>query len=587
MNWLKKLFTISKYNLTISETEIQNWIEKKDIIKLANAVSNKNYKIRTSAAEALIKFHDKQAVSILIKTIPNRDFNISKKAVEILGYIGDNRAVDPLIQAFKSQHLRVRREIVIALGNICDKRGIKLLIKALNDPDEEIRDNAAFALAMLGDLHAFEPLCLFVIDAYDSKKVEAMDALMNLNDKRAIIPITIALTAENKYEYQEAYKVRKKAAEVLAHFGIEYWLSIFKGDDEDFIRFAESKDNFALELLFNTIEGDHKNNKIGIINVLENLGIKFWEALQSINKNDLRRFGESNNYAAIRIFTKLLGSGKGETRLQAAKILGGMGEELWVSVIKGKYEDFDNLAKTKNMLAYEPLLYTLNNSDWFMRCQAADALGKLGDKRAVEPLIEALSDYDDRVKDNAASSLEELGDKRAIEHLYKVVSYHCHTNLTVARALIGLGESLKVIPKLVPLIKDWENGAYALSALVKNFNWKPRTISENVYMNIASKNGNNLREIWDDVKKVLLIDVKSNNYETIQYALFSFISIGIQEIIPILINTLNNYGTKTTAEAYLNCGNIELSNAAKSWAKINGYTITYTGGISPVTWGGW
>ena len=92
--------------------------------------------------------------------------------------------------------------------------------------------------------------------------------------------------------------------------------------------------------------------------------------------------------------------------------------------------------------------------------------------------------------------------------------------------------------------------------------------------------------MWEDTKRVLLNDVTSDNYNIIENALYTFISIGRQEIIPELINILNTKGTITTAEAYLNCGNEELFDAAVSWAHKHGYTIDYSVGSSAVRWGG-
>ncbi|MBE3115556.1 MAG: hypothetical protein IMZ59_08590 [Actinobacteria bacterium] len=42
---------------------------------------------------------------------------------------------------------------------------------------------------------------------------------------------------------------------------------------------------------------------------------------------------------------------------------------------------------------------------------------------------------------------------------------------------------------------------------------------------------------------------------------------------PILIKALNKHGNKSIGEAFLNCGNIKLEEAARSWAFFNGFTI--------------
>jgi len=76
-------------------------------------------------------------------------------------------------------------------------------------------------------------------------------------------------------------------------------------------------------------------------------------------------------------------------------------------------------------------------------------------------------------------------------------------------------------------------------------------------------------------------------YEAIENALYAFIDIGRAEIIPELVGTLNSAGDKTMAEAYLNCGNTELSNAAGAWATRHGYQILPGLVSAPVGWGSW
>jgi hypothetical protein len=93
--------------------------------------------------------------------------------------------------------------------------------------------------------------------------------------------------------------------------------------------------------------------------------------------------------------------------------------------------------------------------------------------------------------------------------------------------------------------------------------------------------------MWEQTKSVLLEDVISSEYRAIENALYAFIAMGKQEIIPTLINTLNSTGNKTMSEAYLNCGNKELDSAAREWVKKHGYSIISGAGASPVGWGSW
>jgi HEAT repeat protein len=59
----------------------------------------------------------------------------------------------------------------------------------------------------------------------------------------------------------------------------------------------------------------------------------------------------------------------------------------------------------------------LKDNDWWVRRDAAEALGEIGDARTVEPLIAVLKDKDRDVRWHAASALGEIGDARAVDPL--------------------------------------------------------------------------------------------------------------------------------------------------------------------------
>ena len=104
---------------------------------------------------------------------------------------------------------------------------------------------------------------------------------------------------------------------------------------------------------------------------------------------------------------------------------------------------------------------------------------------------------------------------------------------------------------------------------------------------ILHRNGKELKKNWKLTKEVLLKDIRGGNYGVIVNAVYAFIGIGREEMIPVLIRILNTEGDKTMAEAFLNCGHSELNAAAREWAVRHGYTISPGSGAHPVSWGGW
>lgn len=102
---------------------------------------------------------------------------------------------------------------------------------------------------------------------------------------------------------------------------------------------------------------------------------------------------------------------------------------------------------------------------------------------------------------------------------------------------------------------------------------------------VALRDKENLESHWQITKKVLLKDVGKINFKLISNAVYAFIGIGKDEIIPLLQKKLSSEGTATMAKVFLNSGHEDLENAGESWAKSNGYTIRSRLGSPSLMWG--
>jgi len=69
--------------------------------------------------------------------------------------------------------------------------------------------------------------------------------------------------------------------------------------------------------------------------------------------------------------------------------------------------------------------------------------------------------------------------------------------------------------------------------------------------------------MWADTKRTLLPDLYSGKDTVVQNAVYTFIALGKEEVIPELIDTLRRQGNKNMAETYLHCGDTRLSDAAR------------------------
>lgn len=90
------------------------------------------------------------------------------------------------------------------------------------------------------------------------------------------------------------------------------------------------------------------------------------------------------------------------------------------------------------------------DSEYFLRKEAAEALGDFGDPEAVKPLIAALGDAEDAVCWAAAEALGKLGDRRAVEPLIAALANGSETlQIEVARALGHLGDERAIEPLVI------------------------------------------------------------------------------------------------------------------------------------------
>lgn len=111
----------------------------------------------------------------------------------------------------------------------------------------------------------------------------------------------------------------------------------------------------------------------------------------------------------------------------------------WDSLLSGteyekvKAEKTENNHREVGEKSIEELIDALNNSDAFVRMDAAFALGQRRDKRAVEYLISMLKDEHSYVRRDAALALGEIKDERAVKPL--INAYKANFEAPVAKAI--------------------------------------------------------------------------------------------------------------------------------------------------------
>ncbi len=116
---------------------------------LIDRLSDPNWQVRRSAAEALGTAGDKKAVTPLIDLLGNRDGDWSVRAAAAwsLGQLGDARAVEPLAAVLNDMNAHVRYAAVGSLGQIGTPETAEPLANAARrDSDAAVRFSAIEAL---------------------------------------------------------------------------------------------------------------------------------------------------------------------------------------------------------------------------------------------------------------------------------------------------------------------------------------------------------------------------------------------------------------------------------------------------------
>jgi hypothetical protein len=180
--------------------------------------------------------------------------------------------------------------------------------------------------------------------------------------------------------------------------------------------------------------------------------------------------------------------------------------------------------------AVEPLIAVLNDEDPSVRAGAVTALMQIRNIRAVEPLIAILNDEDPAVRVQVVAALGWLEDKRAVQPLIARLDDNDQAvRVGVAQALVRMGDERAVEP--------------------------------------------------------LMNAITNRDLQVIASESAFFIKRGKAGDEPVFIEALFAHGSQETANNFLNCGNIELENAAREWAKLHGYTISKSSSQDSVNWG--
>jgi hypothetical protein len=215
------------------------------------------------------------------------------------------------------------------------------------------------------------------------------------------------------------------------------------------------------------------------------------------------------------------------------------------------------------------------------------ALGNLGDGQAVGALTETLGDPKTprSVRAASAEALGKIKEPDALPALFKALrDPEDDVRLSAEAAIVNIGPS--AIEPLQGQLLIWYSNPGAARAL-EILGWAPVTDEDQVHFWLGLRDSKTLRENRDLIRRVLRVDDPDWLKHPLlhypdDYTLLALVSLGYPEDIPYLVMMLR---TKEIADAYINSGNTELEQAARGWARQNGYEIKKSSTGTPIAWG--
>jgi HEAT repeat protein len=284
-----------------------------------------------------------------------------------------------------------------------------------------------------------------------------------------------------------------------------------------------------------------------------------------IYDSQIRKYQEQENVEKL---IATLKDKESTARREAAEALDKLGwkpgndeEKAIFYLAKGEWDKCEALGKS----AVKPLIVALYDEDPHVQWWAVQLLGFIKDPRAVEPLITRLKDKDPSIRMFSAQALGRIKDPRAIDPLIALLADRDYTVRDFTRRSLKEMDKTALDRAFMAILMDKDPQIIrALSSLLAEIGV----------------------ESPEPVEKALVSFMKNKDFQIIAATYPLFIELGIEGSEPLLIEALNTYGDSRIAMDFLNSGNIELSNAARKWAKAHGYRISgFGGGKSGPRWG--
>ncbi|MBW4647718.1 MAG: HEAT repeat domain-containing protein [Kastovskya adunca ATA6-11-RM4] len=347
-----------------------------------------------SIIETLGKIGNESAVPILIQVWRDPDSMFCYEAAVTLRKIGGKVAVSNLLQALRkpSQANCIASSSAYAFGTVRDKAAVPDLMQALKDKNNEslFRHDVAIALGEMGSEDAIS-LLLQIIEDKNEESLVRYGAAYALGELRCKNTIPALLQTMEDKDVQ----IRSGVAYALGKTGSEEAISILVKTLENQIEDQNVRSAAAYAL-----------GKIGSRTVITHLVEALSDQEYSVRMRAVEALGELGGSTEVPLIIKILENQDEyyDIRHTAAYVLGKIGTEAAIrgllSVLKDRNPHIrrsaiDGLEKAKSektttKLIENSLISCLNDEAFFVRQNAAYALGKIATSEILTNLTDLL-----------------------------------------------------------------------------------------------------------------------------------------------------------------------------------------------------
>jgi HEAT repeat protein len=499
--------------------------------------------IRAECAKALGKIGDKRAVQPLIVAMNDEQYepcgdlrckkwDLHRAAIEALGSIGDKSATLPLVELLERSTDEFRRAMACwALGALRDTAGVDPLLRALEDKFPVVR---AWSAAALGLAAAFGVI----------------------NDQRAVLPLLTMLS-------DSSAQVRIKSVEALGMMrryldSLQPIVNICLHDDSASVRKA------ALDELAGTAD-------------LQTAIEALITALQSPDTVVQQRILEVSERLAY------LGRCRGQLTSAISTVFNHLSPALQERALSGVILLCpDSSSSTVGLLIslIHERFDTTVLADWGWRYhrQRSRALRLFGDAFQETAFGKVKVPIDDPIFGRRYFVVEGVWWRLAIRAL-----------ATVRRD--------NAIRALSSCLASWPRGPEVAESL-DSLRWEPTSLEDSIHYWIGRGSATDLYANRGDALCVLSSELRSKDLPAFENAAYASITMGFKELLPLLIKGLNSLDFGSTkrynywwdvspkltesrkqviivqiVETYLNCGEVQLRQAAENWATEHSYEV--------------